>query len=114
MNRTKHLRAQVKTGPATVSRKRVASTPNLAARRKQNAERQRQIRAERDRKKQCRTCGAPAARSARTGQLTRQCERHLDLDVARKAIYILPEQSASAAARRQFELEYPLAWALPS
>lgn len=80
----------------------------------QNAERQRTIRAERDRNKQCRTCGDPAVVSDRTGLLTKQCQRHLDLDVARKEVYILLVQSLDAKQRGKFELEYPLAWALPS
>ena len=89
------------------------SAARLKARRKQNADRQREVRAQRDRDHQCRTCGEPAVVSERTGVLTTACKRHLDMDVARKAIYILPEQSREAAARRKFELEYPLAWALP-
>lgn len=86
----------------------------LSARRQQNADRQRTIRAERDRNHQCRTCGDPAVVSDRTGLLTKQCQRHLDLDVARKAVYILPWQSLEAAARRKFELEYILTGALPT
>lgn len=89
-------------------------TTKLKARRKQNAERQREIREARDKAKQCRTCGAPAVVSERTGMLTKQCRRHLGMDVARKAIYILPEQSLDAAARRKFEIEYPIEWALPA
>jgi hypothetical protein len=85
----------------------------LKARRKQNAARQREIRADRDRLKQCRTCGDPAAVSERTGLLTKQCTVHLAVDAERKLVYILPRQSLEAAARRKFELEYPLSGALP-
>jgi len=81
---------------------------------KRNAERQRELRAERDRNKQCRTCGAPAVVSERTGLLTKQCQRHLDLDLARKEVYILPEQSLEAKTRGKFEVEYKLVWVLPS
>lgn len=80
--------------------------------RKKNAQYQRMVRAERDRRKQCRTCGKPAAVSQRTGRLTKQCQAHLDTDVRRKEIYILPMQSDDAKARGKFELEYPLSGAV--
>jgi hypothetical protein len=97
-----------KTGAEYLRRK-----AEIKRRRKQNAERQREIRADRDRRKQCRTCGAPAVVSERTGELTKQCQRHLDLDVGRKAVYILLWQCPDALQRRQFELLYPLSGALP-
>lgn len=87
----------------------------IKRRRKQNADLQRRTREERDRNKQCRTCGQPAARSERTGQLTKQCQRHLDMDVARKEIYILPFGVLVRSHRgpSHVELEYPLSGALP-
>lgn len=75
----------------------------VIARLKKNAKRQRDIRAQRDRDGQCRTCGAPATHSKRTGKLARQCSTHLDCDIRRKDIYILPAS----------ETEYPLEWAPP-
>jgi hypothetical protein len=53
-------------------------------RRKQNAARQAKLRASRDAAGLCRTCGAPAAISARTGRLAKQCGIHLGVDKARK------------------------------
>lgn len=92
---------------------RTSNKAKLKARRKQNAQRQREIRAERDRNKQCRTCGAPAVVSERTRRLTKQCRAHLVADAGRREIYILPQQSLDALASREFELEYPLSGALP-
>jgi hypothetical protein len=54
--------------------------------RKENAKRQRLLRAERDRKKLCRTCGKPAVKSARTGRLSRSCSDHLGRDKQRKEV----------------------------
>lgn len=73
----------------------------IAMLRKRYADRQRRIRSERDAKKQCRTCGAPAVVSKRTGQLAKQCERHLDLDQNRKHPYVL-------AWEVDDDVEYPL------
>lgn len=53
-------------------------------RRKANARRQAQRRMGRDKKKQCRTCGKPAAMSKRTGRLAKQCKTHLSVDAERK------------------------------
>lgn len=68
---------------------------------KRYAERIRRIRSERDRKQQCRTCGDDAVVSKRTGQLTKQCARHLGCDVHRKTPYVLPWEVDG-------QLEYPI------
>lgn len=82
---------------------------------KQNAQHQREIRAVRDRDGLCRTCGDPAVVSDRTGRLTKQCRRHLGLDVARKEVYILPVGVTIRPHRGKpyLELHYPLSGALP-
>lgn len=59
-------------------------------RRAQNALRQRRLRDLRDAANRCRTCGAPAAISKRTGRLAKQCDRHLSVDKERKAIVEMP------------------------
>lgn len=69
--------------------------------RKRYADRQRRIRSERDAKKQCRTCGDPAVVSKRTGQLAKQCARHLGCDANRKLPYVLAWMVGG-------ELEFPL------
>lgn len=62
----------------------------LKKRRKRNAERQRVLRERRDRKKLCRTCGAKAVKSSRTGNLTKSCRIHLGKDLERKGVVELP------------------------
>lgn len=57
----------------------------VALQRKRNAKRQRALRKERDRLKQCRQCGAPAVMSNRTGKLAKQCADHLSADSKRKS-----------------------------
>lgn len=77
--------------------------------RKRYADRQRRIRSERDAKRQCRTCGAPAVVSERTGALAKQCARHLGCDVGRKLIYPLAwETSTPLRQALEVRLEYPL------
>jgi DNA repair exonuclease SbcCD ATPase subunit len=49
-------------------------------------ERQQKLREERDRKKQCRVCGKPAAKAKRTGKLTKSCREHLKQDAGRKTV----------------------------
>lgn len=93
--------------PEAVAR-RILSGAKLKLRRLQNAEWQRRLREDRDRRRACRTCGDPVGISERTGKPTRQCPKHLAGDVARKAIYILPFQCPEAKARGKFDLEYPL------
>jgi len=58
----------------------------LAAKRRRyrNAKRQRVLRAYRDKHKLCRTCGAKAVKSKRTGEVSKQCGRHLRSDADRK------------------------------
>lgn len=87
----------------------------LIVRRRNNAALQRRVREQRDRDGKCRTCGDPAAISERTGKLTKQCDRHLKMDVARKEIYILPLEVTFRPHRGppSSELEYPLSGALP-
>lgn len=80
----------------------------LKERRKNNAARMREVRAERKVSGQCRTCEEPVGASKRTGKPARQCEGCLDKDAARKRIYVLPVQSIEAAKRRKFVLEYPV------
>jgi hypothetical protein len=48
------------------------------------AVRKRRIREDRDAHGKCRTCGEPAAVSKLTGQLAKQCKKHLACDVGRK------------------------------
>lgn len=99
--------------PVTTGAGYLRNKARLKARRLQNKVWQRQMRAKRDRREECRTCGRPAVLSERTGLLTRQCARHLALDVARKEVYLLPWQSLEDKRRGKFSLEYVLSGALP-
>lgn len=57
---------------------------SAATRRKRNAARQRALRAERAKRKRCRTCGGRLAKSGRTGRQAKLCKRHLAADSRRK------------------------------
>ncbi len=77
--------------------------------RKKNAARLRKVRAERDAKGLCRTCGLPAVVSKRTGRLARQCSRHLDGDIERKSTYVLAWLTANPSGKAiELRLEFPL------
>jgi hypothetical protein len=85
---------------------------NRTTKRKRTAEYQRQLRAKRDRLKQCRVCGDPAVKSERTGRLTKACRRHLGCDVTRKMPYVLAFESSYKPHRGGAVVEewYPLDW----
>lgn len=77
--------------------------------RKKNAQRQRDVRAERDAKGQCRTCGDWAVVSKRTGQLARQCAIHLGCDIRRKDAYVLAWETNHPSGKAiEQRLEFPL------
>ena len=79
------------------------------ANRKKNAQRQRELRADRDAKGQCRTCGDPAVVSERTGRLAKQCAVHLGCDVRRKDVYVLPWETTTPLRQAiELRLEFPL------
>lgn len=69
----------------------------------------RYLRAGRDAKRQCRTCGEPAAVSKRTGRVAKQCEIHLKCDIGRKMIYLLAVEDGPPNGKSlESRLVYPL------
>jgi hypothetical protein len=83
-------------------------------RRKDNAARQATLRARRDAAGECRTCGAPAVVSARTGRLAKQCSRHLAADKERKEVleltWVEPEVHTEDQADDELAGCYRLPW----